>query len=48
MKILKKAGAVEKKGEEETKYMPHVPVKFLLRKYLLVHLKNIESPVLPI
>ena len=27
MKILKKGGGVvEKRGEEETKYMPHVPV----------------------
>jgi hypothetical protein len=27
MKILKKGGVVEKKGEEETKSMPHAPVK---------------------
>ena len=26
MKILKKGGVVEKKGEEETKSMPHAPV----------------------
>jgi hypothetical protein len=26
MKILKKGGVVEKRGEEETKSMPHVPV----------------------
>ena len=26
VKILKKGGAVEKRGEEETKYMPHAPV----------------------
>jgi hypothetical protein len=26
MKILKKRGVVEKRGEEETKSMPHVPV----------------------
>jgi hypothetical protein len=26
MKILKKKGVVEKRGEEETKSMPHVPV----------------------
>jgi hypothetical protein len=26
MKILKKGGAVEKRGEEETKSMPHAPV----------------------
>jgi hypothetical protein len=28
MKILKKGGVVEKRGEEETKSMPHVPVLF--------------------
>jgi hypothetical protein len=28
MKILKKGGVVEKRGEEETKSMPHVPVIF--------------------
>jgi hypothetical protein len=27
MKILKKGGVVEKRGEEETKSMPHAPVK---------------------
>jgi hypothetical protein len=27
MKILKKGGVVEKRGEEETKYMPHAPVR---------------------
>jgi hypothetical protein len=26
MKILKKGGIVEKRGEEETKSMPHAPV----------------------
>jgi hypothetical protein len=26
MKILKKGGVVEKRGEEETKSMPHAPV----------------------
>ena len=26
MKILKKGGVVEKRGEEETKFMPHAPV----------------------
>jgi hypothetical protein len=26
MKILKKVGVVEKRGEEETKSMPHAPV----------------------
>jgi hypothetical protein len=26
MKILKKRGVVEKRGEEETKSMPHAPV----------------------
>ena len=28
MKILKKRGVVEKRGEEETKSMPHAPVLF--------------------
>jgi hypothetical protein len=28
MKILKKGGVVEKRGEEETKSMPHAPVIF--------------------
>jgi hypothetical protein len=27
MKILKKGGVVEKRGEEETKSMPHAPVE---------------------
>jgi hypothetical protein len=27
MKILKKGGEVEKRGEEETKSMPHAPVE---------------------
>jgi len=37
MKILKKRGVVEKRGEEETKSMPHVPVvlPFTLRKVSL-------------
>ena len=40
MKILKKVGVVEKRGEEETKSMPHAPVKIIgilmmLEKYLL-------------
>ena len=26
MKILKKGGVVEKRGEEETKFIPHAPV----------------------
>jgi hypothetical protein len=29
MKILKKGGVVEKRGEEETKSMPHAPVSML-------------------
>jgi hypothetical protein len=29
MKILKKGGVVEKRGEEETKSMPHAPVLLL-------------------
>jgi hypothetical protein len=32
MKILKKAGVVEKKGEEETKSMPHAPVIRWIKK----------------
>ena len=28
MKIKKKGGVVEKRGEEETKSMPHAPVVF--------------------
>jgi hypothetical protein len=32
MKILKKGGVVEKRGEEETKSMPHAPV-FLTRNF---------------
>jgi hypothetical protein len=28
MKILKKGGVVEKRGEEETKSMPHAPVYY--------------------
>ena len=30
MKILKKGGVVEKRGEEETKSMPHAPVSFAI------------------
>ena len=29
MKILKKRGVVEKRGEEETKFMPYAPVLLL-------------------
>ena len=29
MKILKKGGVVEKRGEEETKSMPHAPVALM-------------------
>jgi hypothetical protein len=29
MKILKKGGVVEKRGEEETKSMPHAPVTLI-------------------
>jgi hypothetical protein len=32
MKILKKGGVVEKRGEEETKSMPHAPVISLRNK----------------
>ena len=34
MKILKKGGVVEKRGEEETKSMPHAPV--LTTRHLIV------------
>ena len=37
MKILKKGGVVEKRGEEETKSMPHAPVH-------QVRSKPIEKP----
>ena len=35
MKILKKGGVVEKRGEEETKSLPHAPVHVLgtLQRY---------------
>ena len=35
MKILKKEGVVEKRGEEETKSMPHAPVVITCTKYCL-------------
>jgi hypothetical protein len=38
MKILKKRGVVEKRGEEETKSMPHAPVYVTL--VLVVSLLN--------
>jgi hypothetical protein len=38
MKILKKRGVVEKRGEEETKSMPHAPVYVTL--VLVVSLFN--------
>jgi hypothetical protein len=41
MKILKKRGVVEKRGEEETKYMPHAPVKKTNKTvYSKSHFKN--------
>jgi hypothetical protein len=37
MKILKKGGGeVEKRGEEETKSMPHAPVNFWSNRHLNV------------
>jgi hypothetical protein len=39
MKILKKGGVVEKRGEEETKYMPHAPV-------ILLTMDTYETPIL--
>jgi hypothetical protein len=36
MKILKKGGVVEKRGEEETKSMPHAPVISTLNKTYLI------------
>ena len=36
MKILKKRGVVEKRGEEETKSMPHAPVCVSTKKIGLV------------
>jgi hypothetical protein len=32
MKILKKGGVVEKRGEEETESMPHVPVTYIVNE----------------
>jgi hypothetical protein len=32
MKILKKGGVVEKRGEEETKSMPHGPVEKIIKQ----------------
>jgi hypothetical protein len=36
MKILKKEGVVEKRGEEETKSMPHAPVVKTYKSYIYV------------
>jgi hypothetical protein len=33
MKILKKEGVVEKRGEEETKSMPHAPVDIPIKQF---------------
>jgi hypothetical protein len=35
MKILKKGGVVEKRGEEETKSMPHAPVITIKEMFLI-------------
>jgi hypothetical protein len=38
MKILKKrGGVVEKRGEEETKSMPHAPVVLMSTQYAVIH-----------
>jgi hypothetical protein len=39
MKILKKRGVVEKRGEEETKSMPHAPVVPMVYTSLKIALK---------
>jgi hypothetical protein len=41
MKILKKGGVVEKRGEEEAKSMPHVPVASIaVVVAFIIYLKN--------
>jgi hypothetical protein len=42
MKILKKGGVVEKRGEKETKSMPHVPVG-MIKKLTNLYLCKISS-----
>ena len=47
MKILKKGGVVEKRGEEETKSMPHAPVKTCTSSFITVagEIRNKYRPV---
>ena len=45
MKILKKGGEVEKRGEEETKYMPHAPVNETLKTFTELFCHNYETEV---
>ena len=40
MKILKKGGVVEKRGEEETKSMPHAPVIIIIKYIFLIFILN--------
>ena len=42
MKILKKRGVVEKRGEEETKSMPHAPV-IIIQYFNFILVDNEES-----
>ena len=41
MKILKKGGVVEKRGEEETKSMPHAPVKQATYRMIAYNQSNV-------
>jgi hypothetical protein len=40
MKILKKGEVVEKRGEEETKSMPHAPVIIIIKYIFLIFILN--------
>jgi hypothetical protein len=48
MKILKKGGVVEKRGEEETKSMPHAPVILTLKSIpsVFMYAMNIQNDVI--
>jgi hypothetical protein len=42
MKILKKGGVVAKKGEEETKSMPHAPViYYIIMPHILITINRL-------
>jgi hypothetical protein len=38
-KLWKKGGVVEKRGEDETKSMPHAPVDYIRMKITVLYLK---------